>query len=91
MCSMFFFRLPDYDPTESESRQRMAFDLRRRESKDLALLSRIVGDFNLRVSGKDWAGVSQGKKMRANSQIPVDFIFALLANSFTSIHSVLLT
>ena len=77
---MFFFRLPDHDPTESESRQRKAFDLRRRESKDFDLASRIVGVFNRRVSGKDWAGDSQGRKRNANSQIPVDFIFVLLAN-----------
>ncbi len=88
---MFFFRLPDHDPTDSESRQRMAFDLRRRESKDWALLSMLDGVFNLRVSGKDWAGDSQGRMRNAQSQITIDFIFVLLANSFTSIHSVLLT
>ena len=77
---MFFFKLPDHDPTDRESRQRMAFDLRRRESNDFALLSIIAGDFNLRVSGKDWAGDSQGRKRKANSQIPIGFIFVLLAN-----------
>ena len=77
---MFFFKLPDHDPTDRESRQRMAFDLRRRESKDFDLLSIIDGAFNLRVSGKDWAGDSQGRKRKAISQIPVDFIFVLLAN-----------
>ena len=91
MFSRFFFRLPDHDPTESESRQQMVFDLRRRESKDLDLVSRIEGDFNLIVSGKDWAGDSQGRKRKAISQIPVDFIFAYWPISFTSIHSVLLT
>ena len=74
LCSIFFFKLPDHDPTESESRHRMAFDLRRRESNDLALLSIIDGVFNLSVSDKDWAGDSQGRMRNANSHRRNDFI-----------------
>ena len=75
LCSMFFFKLPDHDPSESESRQRMAFDLRRRESNDFDLLFRTAGAFNRSVSGKAWAGDSQGRKRNAQSQITIDFIF----------------
>lgn len=101
LCSMFFFRLPDHDPTESESRQRMDFDLRRSESKDFDLLSRIDGALNRRVSGKDWAGVSQGSKRNAQ-KMPIGFITlmphffmstnsTLFARKFTSFHLPLTT